>query len=307
MKKHNSPLISILIANYNNAEYIHDSVESVIAQSYKNWEIIFIDDGSDDDSLKAISNFKGNLKIKIFENKANKGCGFTKARCLQEANGVYCAFLDPDDTLEKDCIKKLYEIISKDENLSMVTSQHRVCDKRLNEVSISPFNKGMNNNKTYFTSNDFHVTAFTLFSKKKYEMTNGINIELKRAVDQDLYYKLDEVGSITFLIEVLYHYRKLEGSLASGKNSLKAKYWHALVINDTYYRRKKNGLSNISKDELNKVFEDYFIWKAIDKIEERSFCLGVFFILKSIAVRPLHNITYKVSLLKKLIFKNFKK
>ena len=78
MKKHNSPLISILIANYNNAEYIHDSVESVIAQSYKNWEIIFIDDGSDDDSLKAISNFKGNPKIKIFENKANKGCGFTK-------------------------------------------------------------------------------------------------------------------------------------------------------------------------------------------------------------------------------------
>ena len=138
-------------------------------------------------------------------------------------------------------------------------------------------------------------------------MTSGINIELKRSVDQDLYYKLDEVGSINFLNEVLYNYRKLEGGLASGKNSLKAKYWHALVINDTYYRRKKNGLSNISKDELNKVFEDYFIWKAIDKIEERSFCLGVFFILKSIVVRPLHNITYKVSLLKKLIFKNFKK
>jgi hypothetical protein len=181
-----------------------------------------------------------------------------------------------------------------------------VCDKNLNEVSISLLNKELNSNETYFTSNDFLVTAFTLFSKKKYTMTNGINIQLKRAVDQDLYYKLEEVGSISFLNEVLYNYRNVEGSLATGKNSLKAKYWHALVIKDTFNRRKSNGVTNISNDALNKVFEDLFIWKTIDKIENREVCLSLYFIFKSFMVRPLHNIKYKLSLLRRCVFNKSK-
>ena len=124
-----------------------------------------------------------------------------------------------------------------------------------------------------------------------------INKSLKRAVDQDLYYKLEEVGSITFINKPLYKYRQHSNSLSTNHSSLKAKYWHALVTKDTYYRRKKNKLPNISKDELNKVFEDLYIWKTIDKTENHHFCLSIFFIFKSFAVRPLYNLKYKLSLL----------
>ena len=118
-----------------------------------------------------------------------------------------------------------------------------------------------------------------------------------------MYYKLDEVGSISFINKPLYKYRQHSSSLSTTKySSLKAKYWHALVIEVTYFRRKKNKFPNISKNELNKVFEDLYIWKAIEKIENKSLCISVYFIFKSFIVRPLHNIKYKLSLLKRSIF-----
>lgn len=300
------PLISILIANYNNGIYIDKAINSVLIQTYRNFEIIIVDDFSTDNSRDIYNKYKDDLRINFFYNDKNYGCGYTKARCINESKGIYCGFLDPDDTLESNAVSSVYEKISSNNELSLVTSRHRVCDVDFKQLSISKQNKHLNTGETYFTSNNFLVTAFTLFSKNKYMMTNGINIQLKRAVDQDLYYKLEEVGSISFLNEVLYNYRNVEGSLAIGKNSLKAKYWHALVIKDTFNRRKSNGVTNISNDALNKVFEDLFIWKTIDKIENREVCLSLYFIFKSFMVRPLHNIKYKLSLLRRCVFNKSK-
>ena len=72
------PLFSVLIANYNNARYIEESIESVFNQTYSNWEIIIVDDDSNDNSIKLLEKFKNEDRIKIYKNEENKGCGYTK-------------------------------------------------------------------------------------------------------------------------------------------------------------------------------------------------------------------------------------
>ena len=94
------PLFSILIANYNNGHYLMEAVESVRQQTYSNWEIILVDDGSTDNSHELYKQLvEQDSRIHIFFNEENKGCGYTKRRCAELANGEICGFLDLDDTL----------------------------------------------------------------------------------------------------------------------------------------------------------------------------------------------------------------
>ena len=87
------PLFSVLIANHNDSKYLMEAVESVEAQTYTRWEIIIVDDGSTDNSKELFQELEKNPRIRVFCNGENKGCGFTKRRCLEEAKGEICGFL----------------------------------------------------------------------------------------------------------------------------------------------------------------------------------------------------------------------
>ena len=93
----NQPLFSVLIANYNNGKYLMDAIESVRQQTYTNWEIILVDDSSTDNSHELYKELEQDERIHIFLNNQNRGCGYTKHRCAELANGEICGFLDPDD------------------------------------------------------------------------------------------------------------------------------------------------------------------------------------------------------------------
>ena len=106
-----NPLVSILIANYNNAEYIADCINSLKRQSYKNIEIIFFDDRSKDNSIKKITNFK---EVKVIKNKEKTITGsFNQMKAFKEAHklskGEIIFLLDSDDYFHK---KKIEEVVN---------------------------------------------------------------------------------------------------------------------------------------------------------------------------------------------------
>ena len=92
-----NPLFSVLIANYNNGKYLMDAIKSVYEQTYTHWEIILVDDASTDNSHELYKELEKDERIRIFYNDENHGCGYTKRRCAELANGELCGFLDPDD------------------------------------------------------------------------------------------------------------------------------------------------------------------------------------------------------------------
>lgn len=89
-------LVSIVMPNYNGAPYIRETVASVLAQSYENWELLFVDDCSSDNSLEIIRSFSDE-RIQILSTQANSGAARARNVAIEAARGKYIAFLDSDD------------------------------------------------------------------------------------------------------------------------------------------------------------------------------------------------------------------
>ena len=101
-----SPLLSIIIALYNSEEYIEKCIKSIVEQTYNNLEIIIINDGSTDESLKICEQFQEKDKrIKIY-NQKNTGVSSARNTGIAKATGDYITFVDSDDYLIKEAYEK---------------------------------------------------------------------------------------------------------------------------------------------------------------------------------------------------------
>ena len=118
----NNPIVSVLIANYNNQKFIRDCVESIKNQTYKNIEIIFHDDFSSDNSIKIISKYK---KIKVIKNKIRTKYGaFNQMnayqRAFQKSKGKIIFLLDSDDFFSKKKIKIIVNYLKRNQKISSI-------------------------------------------------------------------------------------------------------------------------------------------------------------------------------------------
>lgn len=89
-------LVSIIMPNYNSEKYVRATIQSVLDQTYQNWELIFVDDCSTDSSLEIVKSF-GDDRIKVFQNETNSGAAVSRNYALRMAQGKWMAFLDSDD------------------------------------------------------------------------------------------------------------------------------------------------------------------------------------------------------------------
>lgn len=97
------PLVSILIPSFNHARYLGACLDSVLAQTFENWEVILVDDGSSDDSLAIAQSFASREpRIKVFQNEKNLGTYGTEQRALELSSGEFIAILNSDDLWLKD-------------------------------------------------------------------------------------------------------------------------------------------------------------------------------------------------------------
>lgn len=98
-------LVSVVMPNYNGASWIKETIESVLAQTYTNWELLFVDDCSTDNSLKMAQAFSDE-RIKTFRMDKNSGAAAARNKALRETKGKWIAFLDSDDLWEKEKLEK---------------------------------------------------------------------------------------------------------------------------------------------------------------------------------------------------------
>lgn len=229
---------SILIANYNNGKYFKECYHSLINQTYENWEVIIIDDASTDDSVEIIESLiKNDSRFKLYHNAINEGCGSTKARCMKYAQGELCAYLDPDDALHPEALEKVaLEFINRDD-LAAVYSQMILCNENLVPEKIYTGTKQIYNNRHFFNY-PIQFAHFFTFKRMAYLRTEGINANLKNAVDQDLYLKILEQGEVKYLKKPLYLYRLHSNGISQDKAKQSAKESFARVIYDTMKRRR---------------------------------------------------------------------
>lgn len=106
-------LVSIIMPSYNTADYISESIKSVQAQTYTNWELIIVDDCSTDNTDEVVGAFLGDQRIRYLKNKKNSGAAVSRNRALREAKGRWIAFLDSDDLWVPEKLEKQIGFMKK--------------------------------------------------------------------------------------------------------------------------------------------------------------------------------------------------
>ncbi len=103
-----SPLVSVLMTAYNRDKYIAEAIDSVLKSTYKNFELIIVDDCSNDDTLAIANDYaRTNKKINVFRNEKNLGQFANRNKAAEYANGKYLKYVDSDDTIASNCIEEM--------------------------------------------------------------------------------------------------------------------------------------------------------------------------------------------------------
>ena len=121
-------LVSIVMPSYNTEKYISQSISSILSQTYKNWELIIVDDYSEDNSVKAIQSFN-DPRIRLLQNHKNLGAAISRNIALREAQGKWIAFLDSDDVWLEDKLLKQLRFMKKFNIAFSCTSYEQIDEK----------------------------------------------------------------------------------------------------------------------------------------------------------------------------------
>lgn len=281
------PLFSVLIANYNNGSYLQEAIDSVLAQTYTNWEVVIVDDGSTDNSSSIYDKYQQDSRFHIYYNEQNKGCGFAKRRCVELSKGALCGFLDPDDALTPNALEVMVSVHREYPNVSLAYSQSNIVDDEMRFIKLCDIQRDIPDGSSFLELGD-GISHFVVFKKDKYNQTPGIDPYYLRAVDHELFYLMEEVGDLKFVKETLYCYRtQTTHNISLGNNAYKAFIWHLVGGVDACRRR---GLSSKQTEDLMSqhlvhFLNDYAVYK------ETRIRTSIAYRLGNCVVRPLKKIS----------------
>lgn len=133
-------LVSIITPMYKGAAFVAETIESVLAQGYRDWEMIIVDDCSPDDGagIAEVRKFTSDPRVKLIESTVNKGSSGARNIALKEAKGRYIAFLDSDDIWHPCFLEKQLNFM-KEHNAPIVFSSYRRIDENTKEELLKPF------------------------------------------------------------------------------------------------------------------------------------------------------------------------
>lgn len=134
-------LVSVITPNYNSEKYISETIQSVIRQTYQQWELIIVDDGSADNSLSIINDYLSDPRIKLYRQPFNQGPVAARNKGIEMASGRYIAFLDSDDAWAPEKLEKQLPFFKTANDVAIVFADYEQMDEAgnlLNKVITAP-------------------------------------------------------------------------------------------------------------------------------------------------------------------------
>ena len=199
-------LISLVITTYNRERYIAASIESIMAQTRQDFELIVWDDGSTDRSVEvAIECGKGDPRLRVVA-APHEGFASALKGAIAQTSGDYVGWVDSDDFLAPTALEDTAALLDARPEIGMVYTDYLVTDSRgkvkgLGQRCRIPYSRDR-------LLVDFMVFHFRLFRRELYDLVGGINPKFQRACDYDLCLRFSEVTLIERLPKPLYYYRR---------------------------------------------------------------------------------------------------
>ena len=213
-------LISIIVPVYNGEKYLADCLDSILAQTYSNFELILVDDGSTDDSFSICKNFeKKDKRVHVYKIK-NSGAGGARNKGLELAKGEFIAFVDGDDVVSKDYLSNLLAGINQETDLSCAT--YKNFSDRISFSDDHCSAKEVSNVQAIEDLLLGKLAAGPVCKLYKRELIRELRFE-NFAVAEDLFFNyqyLKSCKNISTSSDVIYGYRENSSSLTKANFKL---------------------------------------------------------------------------------------
>lgn len=218
-------VVSVIMPAYNAERYIKESIQSVMGQSYSHWELIIVNDGSTDDTLKIIECFQDDRIIAL--SQPNQGVSYARNRALEMASGKYITFLDADDTLTKESLKIRVEHFQQHPEVDIVDGKVAVKDDSLkNDIRMyQPCYHGKLLPKLLALDDKVFFNICYMF---KHNFLDSVRFKEKMTHGEDLlfYIELSSKNDLNYgyVDEIIYNYRSGHGSAMADLEGLENGY-----------------------------------------------------------------------------------
>ena len=259
--------IDIILPNYNSSEFIELTIDSVIGQTQKNWNLIIVDDCSDEKTKKILNKYSQNKDIQIVFLDKNKGAAFCRNNALELSKSEYVAFLDSDDVWFPDKLTKQINFMKK------------------NNYNFTYTNYTLNRKDRYGLYKNQWVRG--------YDISNQNSIRPREKYNFDIFIKDTSIATSTMMIkgELARKYKFTDTKICEDyfyKCSILKEIGYAYCLNesDTLYRIRKDSLQS------NKLRNLYWIWKINSKFNKLNFFKNLNSVI-SISLKSLKKYGFK--------------
>ncbi|UTR11812.1 glycosyltransferase [Evansella sp. LMS18] len=222
-EKNFNELVSVITPAYNAEKFIHNTIKSVLAQTYSKWEMIVVDDCSTDSTVKIVREYmQQDERIKLIQLKKNSGPAVTRNTAIKNARGRYLAFLDSDDQWYPEKLEKQLKYMEENK-IAFSFSSYEYMDEKGNPSGKTEPVPELVNYKDLLKQNMIGCLTVMLDTEK----TGNIEmVNIRSRQDYTTWLNLTKRGIHAYgLQEVLARYRVVENSLSSNKFKMAKQNW----------------------------------------------------------------------------------
>ncbi|MBD2104419.1 glycosyltransferase [Leptolyngbya sp. FACHB-261] len=255
------PRVSVIIPSYNHEKYIAETIESVLNQSYQDFEIVIVDDGSSDKTVDIISQFSDE-RIRLFQLEKNRGASVAANKCVREAKGEFVAMLSSDDIFMHDKLEKQVAFLEKNTEIAAVFSYAQIVgEDGRNSVGEQNFYQKafIQPNRTRFEwLNHFFFYGnclchpSVLIRKQCYGVVGSYDERFAQLPDLDFWIRLCSKYDIYVIPENLIKFRVRKHQENASGNRPEVKIRHMIELSQIL----KNYLSLENRDNFSKIFPE---------------------------------------------------
>lgn len=249
------PKISVIMSVYNGERYLGEAVESILNQTFRDFEFIIVDDGLSDNSLIVINNYaEKDGRIKIIKNEQNIGLTKSLNKALKSAQGEYIARMDCDDVSFPDRFEKQVSFLKDNAEIGIVGCNAMVIDDKGGNVKEVNMPRDIN---SYLKKRNCFIHGSVMFRGDIIKKIGGYNEEMTYAQDYEMWLRASRIYKIGFVDGFLYKWRVHKGAIFY-KRFFSQIFYTALAKTRVLHNKDKYSLTFL----INLTVSFFYIYKA---------------------------------------------
>jgi glycosyltransferase involved in cell wall biosynthesis len=299
-----TPLLSVTVLNYNYGHFLPTCLDSILGQTFPDFEVILINDKSTDNSVDIIQPYLSDPRVRLVDHVENKGFVRSLIEGVELSRGKYITVISADDwSLDKTAFEKQIAILESEPEIAFVFTSYGVCVEEGECILIvHPFidsiiQPGIAAFSDLLLGVALHHSG-TFIQKSSYDQMGGYNPKLRYAVDLQMWLGLCHVGKVAFIREPLYAYRSHDKNMSKARETVSHSIKEVLSIIDWSFSflppTERRAYDKLYKKAVRKALSSYAMLYTFNHDQPG---LGWTYFWVAVKLHPYETLVQKTTLL----------